>query len=290
MLRYTLSTATDSIDLVPANGILVEPGVRGVYMPDVEPVEDEPIDYDGGIDYPSLFGFREVFLPLECRSTDGTQDTLQNLVDRLTQMLNARRTRVRLTVAHHDGRRLWIEGRYSGGFDSDMVIGAGQWRQPMAITLRCSDPYWKGDEQKIIFTRGNAPTQPFLGTGFLPLRINESAKLGQIEIDVLGNAEAFPIWKIHGPGSSFTATDQTTGEGWGFGALGEEDEVILNAVRGVNTVTKNGEDGWDLLTPGSALWPLQPGRSTIELTIEEIESTSAIELTYVPRYLTVWNK
>lgn len=290
MLRYTLSTDFDSLDLVLANGVHVGSGVRGLDMPDVEHNEDEPIDYDGGISYPSLFGFREVFLPLECRSPDGTQDGLQLLVDRITQMLNARRTAVRVTVAHHDGRRRWIEGRYEGGFDGDMVFGAGMWRQPMPITIRCDDPYWKGDEQRIVFAKGNAATKPFLGTGFLPLRLNESVKLGEIEIDVLGNAEAFPVWRVHGPGSSFTATDLTTGEGWELGALAEDDEVILNARRGVQTIKKNDVNAWNLPVPGSALWPLQPGKSTVELAIEEIDTDSAIELTYIPRYLTVWNR
>jgi len=286
MLRYSITGANDdTLDLELVNGVLVLPGVRGLDMPDPITRSTEPIGWDGGRHESARYGFREVFLPIEMV---GTQPQLQALVARIIRILDVRRGPVTVTVAHRDGRKYTIAGMYAGGFDQDLPVGGGQWRHSAGITISCDDPYWQGEQRTIVFARGLVTVDPFLGEGFLPPSLSTAFKLGEIEIDVAGDAEAFPRWRVHGPGDEFTATDLTTGASWGFGELDATDELILDARRGVQTITLNGERAWNLTTTGSILWPLQPGRSAIELAISEIGAESVIELSYTPRFLSVW--
>lgn len=287
MLRYTLTGANgDSVDLVPENGVVVLPGVRGLDMPDPVINSADPIGWDGGRFESSRYGFREVFLPIEIT---GTQDQIQTLVSRLVRILDVRRGLVTLTVAHADGRRRSVSGLYEGGFDQDLEIGTGQWRHSAGITIRCEDSYWQGTQRRVEFVRGAITSKPFLGAPFLPLSLVSSQKVGDVPIDVEGDAAAFPRWRVHGPGSAFSATDLSTGASWGFGALTEDDELILDARRGVQTITLNGARAWNLTTTGSVLWPLQPGPSIIALSIGDLGDDSIIELIYTPRFLTVWS-
>ena len=283
--RVSLASKTDSLDLTRSTGVTWLLGATGLDMPPPVVTVTEPLGWDGGRVDQARYGPRNIWLPLEFHTASQTQ--LHQLLRRVARIVNPRAGDTTVTVAHPDGRRRTILGRYSGGLDGELPRGGGLWRHRTALEFTCPDPYWSGSPRAVLFA-GTGDPLPFLGEDFLPLRLNASSQLGEISVTVDGDAESFPRWTIHGPGD-FTATDTMSGASWTITGLTDSDIVVLDARRGIQTVTINGDtNGWSLLEPGSVLWPLPPGDTTLDLAIEGLGPSSAILLEYTPRWLTAW--
>jgi len=100
-----------------------------------------------------------------------------------------------------------------------------------------------------------------------------------------GSAEAYPVWKIVGPGSILTLDNVRTGRKLAVNlatALGSGQVMTIDSKN--KTVKLN--DGTNLYryTNPDDFWPLMPGDNTIRAALSGASSGSQIILTYNPRY------
>ncbi|MFD0853931.1 phage tail protein, partial [Actinomadura adrarensis] len=178
-----------------------------------------------------------------------------------------------LTVEAPDGSRRSIAAFYNGGLDGE--------EDPMDDLMLCSqvfprleflalDPYWTGGTVSDQW-KADAGTPWF---GPLPLRLSPSQVLGNVTVDLPGDADAYPVWTITGPGVPIIQ-NVTTGRGFEF-----RGDAPIDAGRTVTIDTRPdrltvlddlGNDLYASLEPFPDMWSLEPGAN--ELQVELTGST-----------------
>jgi hypothetical protein len=194
----------------------------------------------------------------------------------------------RLQLARPDGTIREIPAYYQDGWDVN--TGAPANTDLVVLTLYCPDPFWRSTTPTLI-TR----TYSSGGTSFLsPFpTVSSSQTLGATIATNPGSVEAWPTWRITGPGGSLTATNNTTGETFvvdisafrGSALLAGETVTIVTeppSVTGPDDTNWTGALEW----PGSVLWGLQPGDNDVTFVMSGSGSGTVVEAEFYPRYET----
>lgn len=193
-----------------------------------------------------------------------------------------------LQVARPDGHLRQISCYYQDGWDE--TGGGASYADAVVLTLFCQDPFWR-DATPTLITR----TESTAGSSFLsPFpTVSSSQTLGSTIATNPGEIEAWPTWRITGPGSALVATNNTTGEAFtldistfrGSALLAGETVTIVTeppSVTGPDDTNWTGALDW----PGAVLWALQPGDNDVSFVMSGSGSGSTVEAEFYARYET----
>ena len=181
-------------------------------------------------------------------------------------------TPVKYRVTRPDDTVRQIIGYYTRGLEGDTKVGGPGWAR-YVVELYCPDPYPTDIEDTVV---------------------NTPMTSGSEEIGILnpGKLEAYPIFKINGPWQNFNLHNTTTDRIISVNHSAGGDEILYIDTR--PSELRDGEpsvydqDGtirWDWIsTPNSDFWTLISGTNVIELTTSFRSDATYVEVTYLPRY------
>lgn len=277
-------------------GYVLTSGAKGLGMPQYQLYLRE----SGGIDGDVVTGVRarprEIFLPLLVYGRDRA-DALRKralLADAFDPLNVNGGGEGLLTVAETGLEARSIRAYYTEGMEG----GEGRdeaglnWAR-FGISLHAAEPYWHGEEARRTWSVGSG-TETFLPVGppnYLKVRSAQIIEPG-VAIDCPGDARSYPRWTIRGPLNSGAVFRNRTGRtvSWQLNrALQADDTVVVDCHPRRRSITLNGtENLWPSLSAGSQLWPLAPGRNTVDMVVTGAGDGTSVELTFVPLYKTAY--
>ena len=97
-----------------------------------------------------------------------------------------------------------------------------------------------------------------------------------------GDAGAWPVWTIDGPGTDIALRNLTTGAYLATSqALVAGDQLVIDTRPDAKTATLNGTTNvYSTLDPQGSLWRLQPGDNDLQLEVGGATAATLITLTY----------
>lgn len=222
-----------------------------------------------------------------------TQAEFMDLQDRLAYALwterNGEPAPGTLIVQRPDGRARQIRVLVTGGpdqADDDRDKSGLTWAS-FPVTFRSTDAYWSDATPTVLEFAGppggaGVPPMP-------PVLLTPNVALGSATVTNSGNAPAYPLWTVVGPGVA-TFTNVTTGREFGLDVtLGSGEVITINTGPDgeAYAIDQLGADRWGDLVKSSPrdLWPLVKGDNELELVIASGDSNSRIVLSYVRRWL-----
>lgn len=196
-----------------------------------------------------------------------------------------------LQVAQPDGTRRLIDAWYQVGWDHDPDMTATA--DLVALTLYCPQPYWRDPDPTLITRTYSAGVVNFLSP--FP-NVSSSQTLGATVATNPGTIEAWPTWRLTGPASALTATNNTTGEAFqlnitgfrGSALLTGETVTIVTEPPSVTGPTVAGSTNWTgaLNWPSAILWGLDPGDNNVDFVVSGSGVGTVIEAEFYARYET----
>ncbi|MEU0344244.1 phage tail family protein [Streptomyces bobili] len=279
MPKLLLSSETDTLDLNEIMdkglGYQAKTGVTGFGLPPVSVQWLEGAG-DGATFRRRRVLTRDIDIPLEILARD--RQHLQELTDRLALALAGRCT---LTLLDDDGTRWTTDVYRTGG--GEYAYGAdttGEREFQTVITFRSPDPYWTSSEAQIRYIGGET-AGAFL-TNLVKVEISASQAIGEIQLDNRGNADAYPIWEITGPGTKFLAVSPSGERLAWTGTLGTNQRLIIDTRKGT-VVDQAGTNRYAELEEAPRFWTVKPGLSTATAQLEDISTASKITCSWRPR-------
>lgn len=284
MPRLKLESATGTLSLDEqvdtGVGLQVHSGVSGLGLPDVATQWLEGAG-DGATYRGQRALARDIDLPLTVMGRD--REDLKARLSRLAIALSGECT---LRLVEDDGSSWYTAVRRVGG--GQYAYGAdtnGVSEVPMVITLRAGDPYWTSS-QKRTQEIGRTPGVRGLITRLVHLRLADSVAYGEFDLVNTGDAPAYPVWHITGPGSNFEATS-STGE-----TLRWEGTLLAGQTLTIDTklgtvVDGTGANRYAELAPAPRMWRVQPGTTTVSAGLEDPTDDSRIVCEWRPRRMLV---
>lgn len=260
-------------------------GVTGRFMPPISRVEDTVYAQAGARLRSVRVDAREVNLPLTVIGVD--ELAVRSKLRALIRTLNPQRGDGRLRVTAADGTVRELTCRYSEGMEGqESRSDSGAVFQRAVLTLRAADPYWYDvAQQSQTYTAGQAGL--FFASPFFGLRLSSESVLGSQVVINDGDVETWPVWTVHGPCTSITLSNDTTGETIML-------PVTLTAAQTVTIDTRpfkktvRRDDGTNLygsLSAMSSLWSLPLGGSTVTISLPGATVDSYVTLNYARRWL-----
>ena len=169
--------------------------------------------------------------------------------------------------------------------DTDTQDAYQRWTT-YGLTFQPMSPYWQDDTDTTQVFRA-APSDAGI-LPLLPVKLSPSVVLGETSITNNGDADAWPVWTITGPGTP-TITNTTTDRSFGLDAALSEGEVVTVDTRpgSVSAVDDDGDDRWSDLVKSSPrdLWQLVPGVNELNLQMTGSGDGTSIQLAYRRRWL-----
>lgn len=224
----------------------------------------------------------EVMLPILL----GARDFYQRRMDRRTleQLCDGE---VEIRITHGDG---WfrsrmgylkdgLEGSYGSGEDSHDG-------QQIVLSFLCPDPWWYGSEKGFV-QKVEAGRKPFITSfdgpatiPFFPVVLASSTVAGAYQLQIAGDAPAWPVWEIHGPGEDLLIESVDTGDR--IFIEGEFGEVVTVDTRQGDIYSETYSQGelWDRVSLDSVLFPLKPGNNSVKVTMVNARPDSEVRLRY----------
>jgi hypothetical protein len=206
-----------------------------------------------------------------------------------------RRTPGALRVARPDGTSRLIDAWYEQGFEGE----AGEnwlWAKPV-ITLYCPDGYWASPDLDGLSVSFDASAGPAFLSPFFSVvsgNIVDPGGDGYTSVYNLGDVDAWPAWTLVGPFDSFSATNLTTGERFGFNLTvnagarvvitTDPSTARLYATPEATTAT-NVSKFIDWFNPaGTSLWPLIAGENRIDFQVTAAGAGTALTMAWRHRW------
>ncbi|WP_424214780.1 phage tail domain-containing protein [Streptomyces sp. BI20] len=273
--------------------MFLQDGATGLDMPPMENHSDVSPNLDGGSFRSTRAAQREILLPLYLYGID--RRSILDLKRRLAKTLNPKNGWCRLVFTEGDGTSRYLTGYYKGGMEgNEGTDSAGFTWCRYGIQLTCFDPWFYGTADTFAEWKTGAGKAFLKGAGkpFIPLDVN-SGIISSIGVTVVnpGDVEAWPIWKLAGPVSSFTITSQD-GRSFGINPADKTTPVVaagktltIDTRPGFKTVTdSDGKNLWPQLDDSPALFDLPSGPSKLDVVIDAGADQADLQLTFSPRY------
>ncbi|ASU83586.1 phage tail protein [Nocardiopsis gilva YIM 90087] len=200
-----------------------------------------------------------------------------------------------LRVELPDGSWRQITAYYQDGLDPhETELDDLMWsrQEHPSLEFYAPDPFFEGPEvtqawKIVISSRAFYP--------IYPITVNPSQLGGSATFTNAGDADAYPIWEITGPGTP-VVTNSDTGESWGFDTALGIGEVVTVDTRppdiapetGLTAVSGGGTDWWPNFAGFPELFLLPPGETSLQITMTGADEGSQVRLTYRPRYRAGW--
>ncbi|WP_241836216.1 phage tail domain-containing protein [Streptomyces sp. JS01] len=264
-------------------GWVVQPGIKGLDMPDYAMATDESPGIDGYEVRQVRAQGKTISIPIAFWANDSRAAYLARRRT-FIRALNPKRGQGTLTLTQPDGDVRSIGVRYQDGMEGDESLDAAGRRWCIGVvTFAAPSPYWTGGE--VTTEWKNSAGGDFFP--FLPLVVGDSQVLGSVTVENDGDDDAFPVWTIKGPATSVTLTNTTTGQTLVLTrTITGADTIVIDSRERRQTALLNGVTNlWPNLSNASALWPLETGVNKLTLTVAGSTSATSVRMTYQPRYL-----
>lgn len=280
MPRLQLESATDSFDLdevlKSGRGVQALTGATGFGL---APKQVQWLEGAGdGAAYRGRRVLpRDIDLPLLIEGTD--REDLKGLLSRLARVLSDECT---LRFFEDDGTSWSANVVHVGG--GDYVYGQdtiGERDLFTVITLRAGDPYFTFSNPTRKEIKNSTVRRSLIGK-LSKLQLSNSQAIGSIELRNLGDTNAFPVWKIYGPGNTFRAVSPT-GEVLQWNGTLLAGQTLTIDVRAGTVVDNTGANRYNELASAPRLWLVPPGTSTAECSLQDVTFASSITCTWSPR-------
>lgn len=257
-------------------GFQVKAGVTGLGLPPVSVQWLEGAG-DGATYRATRVQARDIDLPIEILANDRAE--LQAQLSRLALVLAGGCT---LVLDEGNGVTWSTDVHRVGG--GEYAYGAdtiGEREFSTVITLRAGDPYFTSSEQQVRTVGGNSATGAFLSS-LAAMNVAPSQAIGEITLINSGDASAYPVWEVTGPGDTFVATS-AAGETlrWN-GTLTAGQKLIVDTRKGT-VVDGTGANRYDLLATAPRFWTVPPGTSTAVASLLNTTTASRITCSWYPR-------
>lgn len=282
MARLQLESATDILDLdavlKAGRGVQVRSGVTGLGLPPKQVQWLEGAG-DGALARGRRVLRRDIDLPLLVQGVD--REDLKAWLSRLAMVLAGTAT---LRLVEDDGSSWYTRVEHVGGGDYTYGIDSvGERDFFTVITLSSGDPYWTNADPRSITINTATTGAGFLGSGLVGLSVANSQAIGSINLENSGDARAYPVWTVYGPGQNFQAISPS-GEiiRW-TGTLGAGEKLIIDTRNGT-VVDGTGANRYGSLAPAPRFWSVPPGLTTSTASLDNITpGTSKIVCEWRPR-------
>ena len=168
----------------------------------------------------------------------------------------------------------------------DDITKSGRLHSLFTLTFQAPDPMWVDADPTLIEfaavpSGAGVPPMP-------PVILAPSTVLGITTVTNSGDADAYPVWTIYGPGTP-TLTNTTTGRAFGLSsAIGSGDWVTVDTRPLMQSaVDQAGANQWADLVESDPrdLWSLVPGDNDLNLALAGSGTGSRIVLSYTRRWL-----
>jgi hypothetical protein len=165
-----------------------------------------------------------------------------------------------LELQRPDGSRRRILAYYASGLEGEPEDGT--WLQVTAVLhLMCPDPFWRDAETV------NLEFRDEVGVDYLdPYPSYSSGRvLGAAELPNTGHRAAWPSWRIRGPMTALTATNQTRDETFTLThtlAAGEYATISSRPIQVRGDADENLVGALGLLAGGGKPWRLDPRKTS----------------------------
>ncbi|ATI18803.1 minor tail protein [Streptomyces phage Diane] len=280
MPKLLLVSGADTIDLNEIDeygiGFQVKSGVTGLGLPPVSVQWLEGAG-DGATYRRTRVQTRDIDLPIEILALDRTD--LQAKLSRLALVLAGGCT---LVLQNGDGVQWHTDvwrvggGEYTYGEDS---VGDREFQT--VLTLRAGDPYFTSSVQQVRTISGAAAAPSFLSS-LAAMPVAPSQAIGSINLYNSGDAVAYPVWEVRGPGDTFIATSPRGEVLRWDGALASGEKLIIDTKKGT-VQDGTGANRYDLLDTAPRFWTVEPGESTAGASLLNTTSASQITCSWYPR-------
>lgn len=279
-MRLQLDNARDQFNLDDVLnkefGVQALTGVAGLGLPPVSVQWLEGAG-DGAIYRGRRVRPRDIDLPLLIQGRDRTQ--LKELLGRLAVMLADPCT---LRLVEDDGTDWSTEVVRVGG--GDFVYGkdtVGTTELSTVVTLRAGDPFWTYSRTSRKTISNSGAGRGLLG-GLAAMKVSSSQAIGTITLENIGNAVAYPVWEIRGPGRDFKAVSPTGQTLHWIGGLNAGQRLVLDTRAGT-VVDHTGTSRYAQLAPAPRFFTIPPGTSTATASLENVGAGASITCTWRPR-------
>lgn len=191
-----------------------------------------------------------------------------------------------LRITAPDDTQRDLNCTYSGGFEHDWSAGFSD-HISSVLVFRAHDPY--------LYDTNATQIGPYFASSapaffpILPIHLGSSSVLTGFSVDNNGDADAYPVWTIHGPGSAITLTNNTTGKslaltGNGGLTLLSTDTLVIDTQ--ARTVLLNGSTSqYSKLSFSSSLWTFARGFNSVSVSITGTGAASYVQGQYKRRWL-----
>jgi hypothetical protein len=278
--KLLLVSGADTIDLNEIDdkgvGFQAKSGVTGLGLPPVSVQWLEGAG-DGAVFRGTRVQTRDIDLPIEILALDRAD--LQAKLSRLALVLAGGCT---LVLDEGNGVTWSTEVHRVGGGEytyGDDTVGGREFQT--VITLRAGDPYFTSSVQQVRTISGAAGASAFLAN-MVTMAIAPSQAIGAIDLSNSGDAAAYPVWEVRGPGDHFTATSPTGETLKWNGTLTVGQKLIVDTRKGT-VKDETGANRYDLLDTAPRFWTVQPGDSTAVASLLNTTSASQITCSWYPR-------
>jgi hypothetical protein len=257
-------------------GFQAKSGVTGLGLPPVSVQWLEGAG-DGAVFRATRVQTRDIDVPIEILAANRID--LQAQLSRLALVLAGGCT---LTLLDDDGKSWSTEvhrvggGEYTYGADT---IGGREFQT--VITFRAGDPYFTSSEQQIRTVSGAVVTASFL-TSLTTLAVAPSQAIGQITLSNSGDAPAYPVWEVRGPGDHFVATSPAGETLKWNGTLTAGQKLVIDTRKGT-VLDGTGANRYSELDTAPRFWTVQPGTSTAVASLLNTTTASQITCSWYPR-------
>ncbi|GIF02232.1 phage tail family protein [Paractinoplanes rishiriensis] len=282
MPHLLLTNPTDTINLDDilhtGTGTQALSGATGLGLP---PVSAQWIEGAGdGAVYRGLrLRSRDVDLPIHLLTRN--RQELQALLGRLEMMLAEP---CELRFVDDDGTYWSTSVAWQGGGGWTYGVDTTGTRDlTTVVTVRAGSPYWTYSRtftQRISNAGGG---RGLLAGSLVRLRVSPSQAIGTMRLDNgASTAPAYPVWTVHGPGTTFTAVSPAGQRLRWTGTLSAGEILTLDARTGT-VVDSSGVNRYAELAAAPRFWPIPPGVSTAEVSLENTTTASSITCSWQPR-------
>ena len=256
-----VSTALDG-----TGNYLAVVGRNGMWMPPVSFIEqDIPLQPGTVLRLVKVLP-RPVLIPILIQGASNTESSFYTSLRFLENAMNPLRGDGHLKFTAADGTIRKLTCRLQSGFEGDESATArGPANAVVPFQFYANDPFWY-DNASTTVSKTNLTLPSFTITN-------------------TGDAEMWPVWTIHGPGSSLVVTDTTTGLLFSTGdVLGGSDVLVIDTTPGVKTMTLNGVNDFTNLVNSSTLFSLTTGANAITVALAGTSSATTLSVVYKQRW------
>ncbi|WP_086024151.1 phage tail domain-containing protein [Streptomyces sp. PsTaAH-124] len=286
-----ISLTSFSDDAWPA--IIMQPGATGLDAPPYALFSDDSPNLDGSIFRSTRAAAREIMIPVYLYGID--RPSVNRIKRQLFQALNPKRGYCVLRFTEGDSQTRLLKAYYKGGMEgSEASDTAGFTWTKYGLTFSAMDPWWYQTRYEVIrwdFGEG----EPLLSSSqaFFPMRISSGVMSGgpNITISNSGDIEAWPIWALKGPIKTFALigpygdTIKASAPADGSDLIPTGRVVTIDTRPGYKTVMDDqGVNYWSRLDTNPQFWSVEPGDTTVSISVVTGVGKASVSLTYLPRY------